>query len=104
MDLDWIRAFSRRLLRFLELVLLALTSGFRGSWLSIHGENLPLIQKVLNHSSLAVTQVYARLDVTPIRRALEEQSVRMLGSLLPAPATPPPDRDVPERDTPEWPG
>jgi integrase len=48
------------------------------SWLAINGENLPLIQRMLNHTSLAATQIYARLSVEPIRRALNEQAERML--------------------------
>lgn len=78
------------------------------SWLAISGENLPVIQQVLNHSSLAVTQVYARLSVAPVRRALDEQATRMLG-LGPGPASSPvalvcPVIASPETQTPEWPG
>lgn len=43
------------------------------------GENLPVIQRTLNHSSLAATQVYARLSIGPMRRALDAQASRMLG-------------------------
>jgi integrase len=49
------------------------------SWLAISGANLPVIQQVLNHSSLAVTNVYARLSVAPVRLALDDQAERMLG-------------------------
>lgn len=49
------------------------------SWLAINGANIPVIQTVLNHSSLAVTQTYARLTLQPVRDALESQAQRMLG-------------------------
>ncbi|MDF0674228.1 MAG: site-specific integrase [Nitrospira sp.] len=55
------------------------------SWLAIDGANLPVIQKVLNHSSLTSTQVYARLSIEPVRKALDEQAERILGTLTPAP-------------------
>ncbi len=76
-------------------------------WLSIHGENLQVIQSVLNHSSLASTQVYARLSVEPVRRALDEQATRMLG------LAPSHDRRIEPQPAPvvsvcepmqEWPG
>jgi len=46
-----------------------------GSWLSGQGYNLQLIGKALNHSSVSTTQVYARLDINPLREALERNSV-----------------------------
>ncbi len=49
------------------------------SWLAINGANLAVIRQTLNHSSLTVTQVYARLTVQPVRDALERQAQRMLG-------------------------
>ncbi len=50
-----------------------------GSWLAAQGHSLPLIGRALNHSSLAATQVYARLDLDPVRRALEENAKLMFG-------------------------
>lgn len=51
------------------------------SWLACHGENVAVIGRgVLNHTSLANTGIYARLNTGPVARALEENSVRMLGS------------------------
>jgi integrase len=78
------------------------------SWLAISGENLPVIQQVLNHSSLAVTQVYARLSVAPVRRALNDQCERMLRP-VPVSTTPPPQQTMvraPSRmeEREEWPG
>jgi integrase len=50
-----------------------------GSWLSGHGYNLQLIGKALNHSNVSTTQVYARLDINPLREALERNARLMLG-------------------------
>src|SRR5207248_706192 len=48
------------------------------SWLACHGENLAIIGNVLNHSGLQHTAVYARLNMSPVTRALEENSARMM--------------------------
>jgi hypothetical protein len=48
------------------------------SWLACHGENLAIIGNVLNYSGLQHTAVYARLNISPVTRALEENSARML--------------------------
>jgi integrase len=42
-----------------------------GSWLASAGNSLPLIGKVLNHSSVQTTAVYARLAQDQARDALE---------------------------------
>ena len=47
------------------------------SWMAIHGTNLAVIQQVLNHSSLAHTGIYARLNQAPVSAALEENAQRM---------------------------
>jgi integrase len=52
-----------------------------GSWLATAGASLPLIGKVLNHSTPSTTQVYARLAEDPARAALEEHDAR-IGPLL----------------------
>jgi integrase len=52
-----------------------------GSWLAGTGESLPLIGKVLNHSQPSTTAIYARLDLVPVRRALEHNAERMLHSM-----------------------
>ena len=46
------------------------------SYLSIEGENLPTIQSVLNHRSLAPTSIYARLNTKATDRALQAQADR----------------------------
>src|SRR6266478_1538373 len=50
-----------------------------GSWLAASGYGLPLIGRVLNHSQPSVTAVYARLDLDPVRQALEANARTMLG-------------------------
>ena len=60
------------------------------SWLAIGGENLAVIGRgVLNHTSLSHTGIYARLTVAPVARALEDNSVRMMGlhTLTPPPGS-----------------
>lgn len=50
------------------------------SWLACSGENLAVIGRgVLNHTNLSNTGIYARLNTSPVSRALEANSVRMLG-------------------------
>ena len=56
-----------------------------GSWLLGQGYNLQLIGKALNHSSVSTTQIYARLDLDPVREALEHNARLMFGdTALPA--------------------
>jgi integrase len=52
--------------------------------LAISGENLPTIQNVLNHSNLAHTAIYARLNTKATDRALQAQAERLC-SLVQAP-------------------
>lgn len=49
-----------------------------GSWLAIEGASIALIGKVLGHSQLETTAIYARLNVDPLRVALEANAVKML--------------------------
>ena len=49
------------------------------SYLAIQGENLPVIQSVLNHRSLAPTSIYARLNTKATDRALQAQADRFCG-------------------------
>lgn len=50
------------------------------SWLAMQGASTVTIQNVLNHSSLAVTQIYARLDQDAVRAALTRHAERILTS------------------------
>jgi integrase len=54
-----------------------------GSWLVAAGASLPLIGKALNHSSVSTTQTYARLQLEPVREALEQNAQRMLTFVAP---------------------
>jgi site-specific recombinase XerD len=47
------------------------------SYLAIEGENLPIIQTVLNHKNLAHTATYARLNTKAVDRALQAQADRL---------------------------
>ena len=49
-----------------------------GSWLVAAGASLPLIGKALNHSNQGTTAIYARLQLDPVRVALEANATRML--------------------------
>jgi len=49
-----------------------------GSWLAAQGCSLPLIGKTLNHSDVSTTQIYARLNLDPVREALEKNAALML--------------------------
>jgi integrase len=48
------------------------------SWLASNGVNIAVIGNVLNHSGLQHTAIYARSNLSPVTRALEENSARML--------------------------
>jgi hypothetical protein len=50
-----------------------------GSWLAARGYSLPLIGRALNHTNVSTTQVYARLDLEPVRDALEKNAALMFG-------------------------
>ncbi len=50
-----------------------------GSWLAANSYGLPLIGRVLNHSQPSATAIYARLDLEPVRAALEANAQAMLG-------------------------
>jgi integrase len=78
------------------------------SFLAISGENIAVIAKVLNHTSFQNTQIYARLNMAPVKTALTKHADMLLG-LGGAPlATPPiqamvmPPTCGEERE--EWPG
>jgi integrase len=56
-----------------------------GSMLKAAGEDLTLIGKVLNHSQLSTTAIYARLNLDPVRKALDlhAEQVLELGTTVP---------------------
>ena len=54
-----------------------------GSWLAGSGESLHLIGKVLNHHDVSTTAIYARLNLDPVRQALERNATKMLEATVP---------------------
>jgi integrase len=54
-----------------------------GSWLAGSGESPHLIGKVLNHRDVSTTAVYARLNLNPVRQALERNATKMLEAAEP---------------------
>jgi len=56
-----------------------------GSWLAASGYSLPLIGRALNHSNVSTTAIYARLNLDPVRPALEQNATLTL-SARPEPA------------------
>jgi integrase len=51
-----------------------------GSWLAQAGNDLHLIGKVLNHSNLATSAVYARFSQDVVHQALEEHGQRLMAA------------------------
>jgi integrase len=49
-----------------------------GSWLAASGYSLPLIGRALNHSNVSTTAIYARLNLDPVREALEHNAKMMI--------------------------
>ena len=49
-----------------------------GSMLKAAGEDLTLIGKVLNHSQLSTTAIYARLNLDPVRKAMDQHAEQVL--------------------------
>ncbi|MDZ4733674.1 MAG: site-specific integrase [Nitrospirota bacterium] len=88
------------------------------SWLACSGENIAVVGKVLNHASLVTTQIYARLNLSPVRAALDKHADALLGSgsaritqgepvlaqvTVPTPLSPPLVLN-PVQEREEWPG
>jgi integrase len=49
-----------------------------GSWQAATGASLPIIGKSLGHKSLTATQIYARLNIDPVRAAVDKATDAML--------------------------
>ena len=49
-----------------------------GSWQAAAGTSLPIIGKSLGHKSLAATQVYARLNLDPVRASVNRATDDLL--------------------------
>jgi integrase len=54
-----------------------------GSWLAGSGESLQLIGRILNHRDVSTTAIYARLNLDPVRQALERHASKMLEAAAP---------------------
>lgn len=57
-----------------------------GSWLAANGASLPLIGRALNHTQPSTTAIYARLQLDPVRTALDANAQRMLALVVSVPA------------------
>ena len=51
-----------------------------GSWQAATGASLPVIGKSLGHSNAATTQIYARLNIDPVRAAVETAAAAMVAA------------------------
>src|SRR6266567_453165 len=71
----WARILKRAGLQDLRLHDLRRTLG---SWQAATGASLPIIGKSLGHKSLAATQIYARLNLDPVRAAVNLATDAML--------------------------
>ena len=49
-----------------------------GSWQAITGASLPIIGKSLNHKNASTTQIYARLNLDPVRESVQRATVAMI--------------------------
>jgi integrase len=49
-----------------------------GSWQAMTGASLPVIGKSLNHKNASTTAIYARLDLDPVRSAMEKATAAMM--------------------------
>ena len=56
-----------------------------GSWQAKTGASLPIIGKSLNHKNQTTTAIYARLDLDPVRSAMEKAAAAMLATRDQAP-------------------
>lgn len=75
-----------------------------GSLLAQSGASLPLIGKVLNHSSQRATEIYARFSRDDVRRALEEQEPKIVRHLNRSPVDfPTGDKRLDRLQTPSLP-
>jgi len=51
-----------------------------GSWEALTGANLPVIGRTLNHTDLKSTAIYARVNLAPVRAAMEKAVAAMQGA------------------------
>jgi len=48
-----------------------------GSWMTIGGTSLPIVGKALGHKTSQATSIYARLNLEPVRAAMEQAGAAM---------------------------
>lgn len=53
-----------------------------GSYQALTGASLPVIGRSLGHKSLQATQIYARLNLDPVRAAMEKGTAAMVTGML----------------------
>lgn len=53
-----------------------------GSWMAAGGASLPMIGKALGHKSVATTQIYARLNLDPVRNAISQATSAMMQGVV----------------------
>src|SRR5207253_4557583 len=51
-----------------------------GSWQAATGASLPIIGKTLHHANPSTTAIYARLNLDPVRAAMETATVAMFAA------------------------
>jgi integrase len=71
----WVRILNRAGLENLRIHDLRRTFG---SWQAITGASLLIIGKSLNHRNQSTTQIYARLNLDPVRESVEKATEAML--------------------------
>ncbi len=76
-DISWCRVRERAAVPDLRLHDLRRTVG---SWLAQAGNDLHLIGKVLNHSNLSTTQIYARFSEDVVHKALDAHGARIMAA------------------------
>lgn len=58
-----------------------------GSWQAATGASLPIVGKTLGHKRPETTAIYARLDLSPVRAAMETATAAMMAAAEPAKRT-----------------
>jgi integrase len=82
-DADFAKEFPAPAFRDLRLHDLRRTLG---SWQAAAGSSLPIIGKSLGHKSLGATQIYARLNLDPVRESVNKATDAMLLAAKTSPA------------------
>jgi integrase len=71
-----------------------------GSWQAVQGASLPIIGKSLGHKTATATQIYARLNLDPIRQSMQAAAAALLAQAHSPRAG---DADTPPAAPPEEP-